>query len=130
MTIPFFGSSAGVSCQRFETLWFSRACRGRKSELVQVLGFGVWNNACLSLWHPEANVNGVPERIESADVIVRSEGNGFAQQIAAGPPRLRGGATGSGGGTASRRSPYGSLSAAPGCCSSIQAGVYDGPQQW
>jgi hypothetical protein len=50
-------------------------------------------------------VNEVPERIESADVIVRSEGSGFAQRIAAGPHRLMGNDRESVGGTGSRISP-------------------------
>ncbi len=55
-----------------------------RSQIGAGAGFWLWRveQRMLTLWHLEANVNGVPERIESADVIVWSEGSGFAQQIA------------------------------------------------
>ncbi len=84
----------------------------------------------LILWHLEANVNEVPERIESADVIVQSEGNGFAQQIAAGPHRLRSDEPESVGGTGSGPSPYDFLLAALGSCTSMTVGMYARQKKW
>ena len=66
----------------------------------------------------------VSEPDESADVVVWSEGSGFAQQIAAGPHRLRGDEPESVGGTGTGPSPYDFLLAALGSCTSMTVGMY------
>jgi hypothetical protein len=88
MTLPFFRSIVGPLSPIPNSLVLEGLSR---SQIGVGAGSGLWRmeQRMLILWHLEVNVNGVPERIESADVIVWSEGSGFAQQIAAGPHRLR-----------------------------------------
>ena len=72
----------------------------------------------------------VSEPNESADVVVWSEGSGFAQQIAAGPHRLRGDEPESVGGTGTGPSPYDFLLAALGSCTSMTVGMYARKKKW
>ena len=72
----------------------------------------------------------VRERIESAGVIVRGEGSGFAQEIAIGPHRLTGDEPESVGGTGTGPSPYDFLLAALGSCTSITVGMYARQKNW
>ena len=72
----------------------------------------------------------VSEPNESADVVVWSEGSGFAQQIAAGPHRLRGDEPESAGGTGTGPSPYDFLLAALGSCTSMTVGMYARKKMW
>jgi putative redox protein len=72
----------------------------------------------------------VSERNESADVVVWSEGSGFAQQIAAGPHGLRGDEPESVGGTGTGPSPYDFLLAALGSCTSMTVGMYARKKMW
>jgi uncharacterized OsmC-like protein len=76
------------------------------------------------------DMNEVPEGVESADVIVWSEGSGFAQRIAAGPHRLRGDEPKSVGGTGTGPSPYDFLLAALGSCTSMTVGMYARQKKW
>ena len=75
-------------------------------------------------------MNTVSEPNESADVVVWSEGSGFAQQIAAGPHRLRGDEPESVGGTGTGPSPYDFLLAALGSCTSMTVGMYARKKKW
>src|SRR6516165_3546342 len=72
----------------------------------------------------------VSEPNESADVVVWSEGSGFAQQIAAGPHRLRGDEPESVGGTGTGPSPYDFLLAALGSCTSMTVAMYARRKGW
>jgi putative redox protein len=75
-------------------------------------------------------MSAVSDRNESADVVVWSEGNGFAQQIAAGPHRLRSDEPESVGGTGTGPSPYDFLLAALGSCTSMTVGMYARKKKW
>lgn len=72
----------------------------------------------------------VPEGVASADVIVWGDGNGFAQQIVAGPHRLRGDEPKSVGGSDTGPSPYDFLLAALGSCTSMTVGMYARKKKW
>ena len=72
----------------------------------------------------------ISELNESADVVVWSEGSGFAQQIAAGPHRLRGDEPESVGGTGTGPSPYDFFLAALGSCTSMTVGMYARKKKW
>ena len=72
----------------------------------------------------------VPEGIRSADVIVWSDGNGFAQQIVAVSHRLRGDEPESAGGSDTGPSPYDFLLAALGSCTSMTVGMYARRKNW
>jgi uncharacterized OsmC-like protein len=75
-------------------------------------------------------VSTVSESIASADVIVWGDGNGFAQQIVAGPHRLRGDEPKSVGGSDTGPSPYDFLLAALGSCTSMTVGMYARKKNW
>ena len=79
---------------------------------------------------PEVNMSTVPEVIASADVFVWGDGNGFAQQIVAGPHRLRGDEPKSAGGSDTGPSPYDFLLAALGSCTSMTVGMYARKKNW
>jgi putative redox protein len=81
----------------------------------------------MSRTHVEAVV---PKGIESASVIVWGEASGFAQEIAAGPHRLRGDEPESAGGTGIGPSPYDLLLAALGSCTSMTIGTYARRKGW
>ena len=85
------------------------------------------NQESMSSTHVES---GVPEGIESANVTVWGEASGFAQQIAAGPHRLRGDEPESAGGTGTGPSPYDLLLAALGSCTSMTVGMYARRKGW
>ena len=72
----------------------------------------------------------VPEGMASADVIVWGDGNGFAQQIVAGPHRLRGDEPESVGGSDTGPSPYDFLLAALGSCTSMTVRIYARKKNW
>lgn len=72
----------------------------------------------------------VPEGIASADVIVCGERSTFAQQIVAGPHRLRGDEPKSAGGSDIGPSPYDFLLAALGSCTSMTVGMYARKKNW
>lgn len=72
----------------------------------------------------------VPEGITSADVIVWGERSTLAQQIAAGPHRLKGDEPESVGGTDTGPSPYDFLLAALGSCTSMTVGMYARKKNW
>lgn len=71
-----------------------------------------------------------PEGIASADVIVWGDGNGFKQQIVAGPHRLRGDEPKSVGGSDTGPSPYDFLLAALGSCTSMTVRIYARKKNW
>jgi putative redox protein len=78
----------------------------------------------------EANMSAVPERIESRDVIVWGDRNGFAQQILAGPYQLRADEPEIVGGTGTGPSPYNFLLAALGSRTSMTVGMYARQKNW
>jgi putative redox protein len=75
-------------------------------------------------------MSAVPEGITPTDVIVWSEGNTFAQQIAAGRHRLKADEPESVGGTDTGPSPYDFLLAALGSCTSMTVGMYARKKNW
>ena len=63
-------------------------------------------------------------------VIVRGAGDGFAQEISAGPHRLRSDEPISVGGTETGATPYDLLLAAVGSCTSMTMGMYARRRKW
>ena len=84
----------------------------------------------LIMYGLEVNMRTVRGGITSADVIVWGDGNGFAQQIAAAPYRLKGDEPESVGGTDTGPSPYDFLLAALGSCTSMTVGMYARKKNW
>ena len=78
----------------------------------------------------QGSAAGAGEEIEAADVIVRGDGSGFAQEILAGPHRLRGDEPESAGGTGTGPSPYDFLLAALGSCTSRTVAMYARRKGW
>jgi putative redox protein len=64
------------------------------------------------------------------EVVVRGSGAGFAQEIIAGPHRLKGDEPVSAGGTDTGPSPYDFLLAALGTCTSLTLGIYARRKGW
>jgi uncharacterized OsmC-like protein len=72
----------------------------------------------------------IPKANTSADVIVWGDGSSFAQQISAGPHRLKGDELESVGGSDTGPSPYDFLLAALGSCTSMTVGMYARRKHW
>jgi uncharacterized OsmC-like protein len=70
------------------------------------------------------------EKRDEGSVVVRGSAVGFAQEIHAGPHRLRADEPASAGGTDTGPSPYDLLLAALGACTSMTVGMYARRKAW
>ena len=70
------------------------------------------------------------EKGDARSVVVRGSADGFAQEILAGPHRIRADEPASAGGTDSGLSPYDLLLAALGACTSMTVGMYARRKAW
>jgi len=74
-------------------------------------------------------MNNSPQQ-EIREVVVRGSGAGMAQEIVAGPHRMKGDEPVSAGGTDTGPSPYEFLLAALGTCTSLTLGIYARRHGW
>lgn len=74
--------------------------------------------------------NSPQQQISEVEVVVRGSGAGMAQEIVAGPHRLKGDEPVSAGGTDTGPSPYEFLLAALGTCTSLTLGIYARRHGW